>query len=664
MSSKQFAFFDGRGMKTISIAELDTWTRVNMIQNGQGNGNADALFGDVAWMFRAVMLRVNEFAAMPFEVLRGDEVIDSSDDYQNAVEFLPDPIVLFKQMQASLTMTGTAYLLPQQNRYAKARNTLSELQYAAPQTMRPEYNPRTGALLSYKRAVNTETLTLAPENVFAFWYPDYAVELGPPKHFPARAACKAAGVLYNLDVFLEMFAARGMVKSMLVALAGNPPKDERTRFETILENALSGIRNAWNKMVVSADSVTVIPVGEGIKDLQNTELTTSERDAIAAAMTIPVTKLFSGSAAGLGGGSVTDADDLRFLQEFTLPEWKWFASQFNKLIMQPLGYRLRPKPETLNALQEDEVARMSAVETLNRILNESKTRAQFEFAMKVNGAEWDASLDPLLNSIFAAKAERQDAMQEQLKPAPANMTVTKPEPKLLEDSTQSAAKALERKQFKAWSAKRDANEWHKFQFKFLGDAEQFALGVKVALKSVDAVATQFCARWTDRIRQAFRDDTANLENDLREMLEYHVSSAYFEGLQEAGVLPEDFTDEDYQNADTAYLEQTAHLTDFVSAILDAVENIDAREAVLARAELWCNSIAQIGANARRAAMGGMFEFRLVGEPSDESCATCEKLLGKKHRWSWIEKNGYIVAAGNPNFECGCYRCPHSWEPVE
>lgn len=529
----------------VSIGDLDSWMDREIEQRISGRGNVDKYFSEVSWLYRGVMLRAQAIASMPFQVLRGQEVIDQSDDYQNVLEFLPDPTTLWLLVEMSLTLTGTAYLAPAANRYATARGTLSEMLYYAPHTIKPMYDPVSGALTHYERKVNSRTVELPVNKVYNFWYPDYSVELGVPMRYPAKAACMASGVLYNLDAFVEAFFKSGAIKSTIIALAGNPPKTERDRFGEIWEKTMQGFRNMFGKLVVSADSVTATVVGEGVKDLGNQELNAAQRESIAAAMTIPYTILFSGSASGLGGGEVTAADDKRFAFEFQIPEATWIFRRFTEQVLKPIDKNLRlvPNLEALDVTQEDEVARMNAVSTLTDVINKCSSWEQFLAVAKVNGMEWDGETDKLLQQVFKVKEERRLEQQEMMqaqgqptddngKPARSNFPISKPKPKELGDGkavsdglgsimvtggdsviadsvapTPTDGKAVERTQFKRWASKRDASKWGEFKFQHLDETEQAALKAEQGGAANGDMSAEFF-RKRDEIRR--RGDAAVL----------------------------------------------------------------------------------------------------------------------------------------------------------
>jgi hypothetical protein len=50
-------------------------------------------------------------------------------------------------------------------------------------------------------------------------------------------------------------------------------------------------------------------IGEGIKELSDNALTQEKREDIAAALGVPISKMWASQARGLGGGSVVGQDD-------------------------------------------------------------------------------------------------------------------------------------------------------------------------------------------------------------------------------------------------------------------------------------------------------------------------------------------------------------------
>ena len=652
--------------KNIGIGKLDEFMEWVLRQSSGADSDTATAYQRVAWMFRGVELRAQGVSTIPFiiEDANTGKEIDNSTAYKNVVEFLPRPKALLKLTEASRTLTGTAYL-------ANARNRImtKSVRFLVPTSIRPKIT--SDGLEYFERDTERGTVQLDTDAVVYSWMLDAFVELGPPKAYPAQAALSAAGVLLNLDRFVEMFFQRGAIKATILGVQGNPPKEERAKIKAFWQDLMTGIKNAFAAEVYNVEAIKPVVVGEGVKELENQALSEEKRHDIAGALMIPQTILFSGDASGIGGGGVVTQDALNFLNQCVIPEFDAIAEDWNEQLFLPNGYRLKPTYENLDAFHDDEAALAGTATSYADLLDKCKTFEEWQLVTAMSGVEYD---ETMARKVFTIKDANRARMEMQTQPnqppEPANMTVTKPEPKQLTDGTDSAVKSLkdmERRQFKVFAAKRPETDWDHFQFKYLSTAEQYALGVKknewADMKSIAGVVSRFRRDWVSTINLYFLGGEIR-RADLSEIISKGVLHAYTEGLLEAGVVSDEITAEDYAVMDVLTNEQLQHLDGFLAAVKEAKGDETAQAGILSRADLWVNSIQQIGENARNAALDGLFEFVLVGDASEESCETCQKLLGKRHRWSWIEKNGMQVKAGNGRFVCQCFNCPHAWEPVK
>lgn len=661
MAQSKFALIGAGGVKNlVSLGDLDTWMDQQVAARTSGGGDIAKFYQAVPWLFLGTDLRASGIASLPFDILEGDEVVDSSDDYQNVLGFLPDPETLFWMWEASLTLTGKAYTYRTHNRIA----TL-DLSYKQPYTIKPKIDKRAG-LLGFERKNGAETVMWNVEDVFYLWHPDPFVELGEPMNYPALAARNASGVLFSLDTFVEAFFDRGAIKTTLVALKGASDQKERERFKETWKKAMQGIRNAWEALVVNADALTAEIIGEGVKDLQNTELSTNMREGIAGALKIPQTMLFSGSAAGLGGGGVSDADMLKFLKQFVIPRSKWIANQFNKQVLLPMGYRLRFKPETLDELQEDEVARASALSTFVDVLDKCSTWEQFEASASVLGYEYTEEVEAKLKAYFAAKETRRQEMQAQTQAnteqgrsaEPANMVVTKPVPPQLTagnedgESVADAAKALERKQFKKHAKNGNGKP---FTFRYLDADEQQELtgasnplsaGVKKkTVKSIGATSQRFEQELTGLVRDAWATGEGTIKRDMSALVKQYCEDSYMEGLLDGGWTPDQMSDADRALIDDLTAEQVGYIAQFAKDVKDATGDAAQQQSIYRRIGLWAESIYKIGQRGWAQARAKVKRRIIWNTANDElTCPICEPL------------NGKIVEAGKP-FAPGIYNEP-------
>jgi len=347
-------FFDGT--KAVAIDELppEAWTFFSGGQDVDPIRQLKEYWKTVPWLWRAVQLRAQALSALPFAIVgRGGEDVDTSADYSNVLGFLPDPVSLLYLIEAALTLLGRAYLFREKNRV----RTL-DLRYLLPTSVTPEMNEQTG-LTGFIRLLRHGKKPLAVDDVVYFWQPDPFVELGPPTGSPGQAALKAAGALYNIDVFANLFFSRGAIKATLLTVEGNPRDSEKEKLEAWWRRFITGVKNAFAAKVISA-AVKPVILGEGMSELSDTEFTKEKREDIATAIGVPQTMLWSTAATGLGGGSVVTSDNLAFYRDTVVPESEFVASVLNSQLLDDLGYHLDFRPETLDVFQADENERAAA----------------------------------------------------------------------------------------------------------------------------------------------------------------------------------------------------------------------------------------------------------------------------------------------------------------
>ena len=63
----------------------------------------------VPWLMRGIEMRANALAGVPFQIVRGETAVDTTDEYKDALGFLPDPYRVLWLLEAALCF-GAAYL--------------------------------------------------------------------------------------------------------------------------------------------------------------------------------------------------------------------------------------------------------------------------------------------------------------------------------------------------------------------------------------------------------------------------------------------------------------------------------------------------------------------------------------------------------------------------
>lgn len=135
-----------------------------------------------------------------------------------------------------------------------------------------------------------------------------------------------------------------------------------------------------------------------------------------------------------------------------------------------------------------------------------------------------------------------------------------------------------------------------------------------------------------------------------------IQDAYFEGLSEGGIGPEDVDESDVRAVDEMTKAQHEFLTDYVLDVQDARGDDAAEEAVLGRVDYWSQSMQvayQKGLTSAKA--NEMVTWHLGA--TEEHCDTCSWLNNQRHRRKWFDDKGYIPRQpGSKTLDCGGWRC--------
>lgn len=398
---QKLTLFDGQ--KSVDIWNGDEgWT----ILGGANDTKEGDYYKFIPTLFRAVQLRSYAVSTMPYQLMKGKTTVyDSSANWKNRVGFLPNPTVTLQLIESALVLFGSCYLFKD-----KSIAAVKKLRYHLPNSITPIINKKTGELETLDRPVDGVTKHFAPSDYVYFWLPDPYIEVGPAKNFPAQAAFNACGLLYNLDEFAIGYAQRGLIKAMLLMVKGMPVEAERQKLEDYWNRFISGVKNAGKAKIFNADAITPTVVGEGFRDLENVTIGEEKREDIAIATGIPMSILFANAA----NYATSQQDELNFLSKTIIPDCLFIESILNEQLFDPLGLRWEFMPETLDALQEDEVARAGSLQQL------TDAGVPLLMAMDILGYE--------LTDEQRAELEKAEADKEAKAEEMAKLLAQKPEP--------------------------------------------------------------------------------------------------------------------------------------------------------------------------------------------------------------------------------------------
>ena len=131
-------FYDGKKAVSLWGDDLTGW---NVFAGEElYRGEVDS-YRFVPTMFRAVQLRANSVASMPFQLMSGDEVYDDSLHWENKVGFMPNPHILLKLVESALIIAGSCYLFRE-----RSIAGTKALRYHLPRSVKPQINQETGKL--------------------------------------------------------------------------------------------------------------------------------------------------------------------------------------------------------------------------------------------------------------------------------------------------------------------------------------------------------------------------------------------------------------------------------------------------------------------------------------------------------------------------------------
>jgi hypothetical protein len=407
--------------KTINVESLppEAWKVVLGHEPGEAGEAGISLhdaYARVSWAFRAVDILSENLRAVPFQIFRdgADKPLDDSDDYQNALGFLPDPGALFGLIESALAVFGYGYLYKRPN----SINTKPfELRYMLPTSVRPDWKKNDqGAVVdigSWKRG--NETLKV--EDVIYFWSPDPFVELGPPTSSPLQSALSEAGVIYNLNQFMTQHLQRGAVKATILEVEGNPPPAEKSRIEELWDRLFRrGPKNLGRALVVNKAGLNPVVIGDGLEALKDNGLTQDKREAISTALGIPHSILFSGAA----NYAVSQQDEINLYRQKVIPDCRFIQDVLNHQLLIPLGYRIEFQWQRLSIFQEDEEQRSASLASFIGAINQAGSIELAKAAFEIYGFDIPDEAMTLIEQHYAASEKRREETQAQFAEKPAD----------------------------------------------------------------------------------------------------------------------------------------------------------------------------------------------------------------------------------------------------
>lgn len=369
-----------QGSSKVRMEDLpaDAW---RVIVGQAGEGDAQNLYANVAALFRAINARADAAASIPFRIEnRRGRAIETSDNWSGGNGWLPNPRLFIRQAFMSLDFTNSVYAARLQNKYRIPKG----LQYFVPTSITPKWDNNTGELMYFERKTKNIQKVFKPEEMFYVWIQDAFTEVGASPNTPIKAAMAAAGVLRNLDEFVQSYFEGGAIDPVIAAIPRSTPTEERDRMESWLNRALTGIKNIGKIRLMSSEDVKLTqPLRSGLDSLKQTDLTKDKREDIGLALGIPMSFMLSDQA----NYATATQNEKTLIRWGVQPRLEQLYDALDAQLFQPMGVRLRPDFDSLEMFQEEEVNKMAAANTLLDLAGKAKDKEQLTAVFTIMGID-------------------------------------------------------------------------------------------------------------------------------------------------------------------------------------------------------------------------------------------------------------------------------------
>lgn len=354
-------------IKSTPLGNLTSKQIDELFGGSKGKLDPKKAFDRVGWFRRCVMVRAYGVASIPWGLYRGDELIwDGLKDEPevpfpefDALQMLPWLIYLW---EASLTLNGGAFTLP-----IFENGTFTELEYWDPRTV--EVKKSKEGIKSLVRKVGNEVTPYEPEDVIQIYTLSPFVEQGPAGSDGA-AALIHADVYEKLNRFLQNYLGRGLTKNSILFTPKATSPTDLERLKNWWKKKTRGVENAGEELILQggdgpkrsgsgqrSGGVEVVTIGEGIKDLENVDLTAQQREDMATDLGVNHSLVMSNAA----NFATANVDVLNFFRFTGKQEARIIQRAANSFLKSELGYTLRFEPSRHEAFQAAELERATGL---------------------------------------------------------------------------------------------------------------------------------------------------------------------------------------------------------------------------------------------------------------------------------------------------------------
>jgi hypothetical protein len=345
-------YTDGRSAKAVDLENpiRDSW---DFVEAMSAMPEAE-LYARVAAVNRAMNLTADATAYMNYAIVdKNGEDVDTFEDWQNSIGFMPDPRELIRRWRLSLFQSSVAY-----GRMVKLNALKKELVYVLPSTIK--IVTKDGGLEKFERELNGVKVAEYSPNRGDFlymWRLDHTTELLPTANSEFKALTSAAGILHAADWWTKNYFEHGAVKPTVLAVKGMVISDKKEELQSSWGRFVRslGTRLAEMAKIINAETMDVKQIGDGLGDIKDSPVYRQSIENIALASGIPLSLLLANSA----NYATAETEYAEWYRDSITPWAKWMVSK----ISDQMKVKLEVRSEQSEPDQEAEVERAQAFQT-------------------------------------------------------------------------------------------------------------------------------------------------------------------------------------------------------------------------------------------------------------------------------------------------------------
>lgn len=349
--------------------------------NGE-QGDLEELAAAVTWLWACYRTRADKVISVPRAITLADD--PETEIEEGDLPFVIDLDDLLWRTEYSLLVHGFSYWMKLSSkkkgmrfdsienvdgkfRMKLAESTITDLakvRWLDPLSITPRVNEGDG-LYEFKRELKNDKKTYPVnqetgyfDDIVYFWLP--GMREAAPGFGTSTVVEAPSAVLRNIDIYADNFFKQGGMPITLLTVPKNTKDDQRRALEKRFTRFATAVKNAFRPVAVKGD-VQVQRLGLNPGEVGMPALEDSKRDSILAAAGVPLSVLI-GRASNY---ATAKQDSKNLIQNVIQPRCRILEAVVNRQLLEPQGYKLRFRVDTVPEMKQDEREAARAVKDLS-----------------------------------------------------------------------------------------------------------------------------------------------------------------------------------------------------------------------------------------------------------------------------------------------------------